>query len=163
MGFESESIAIIGMAGRFPGARNVEEFYQNLAGGVESISPLTEEQLRTAGVSEKLLANPDYVRMAPLLADFDCFDETFFDISPAEAALLDPQHRLFLEVCWQAFEDGGYAGEAAGSRTGVFAGAGGMMMSYLLSGEHLRRELLSGTAGPGHEANDKDYLATRVA
>src|SRR5437879_4450416 len=93
-------IAIVGMAGRFPGARNVSEFWQNLKGGVESIRPLTESELLAAGVPPEELAQPEYVKSGVVLQDFDLFDAAFFGFSPRDAAIMDPQHRLFLECAW---------------------------------------------------------------
>src|SRR6202043_4156447 len=89
------SIAVVGMAGRFPGARNLAEFWRNLRDGVESISLLRDEQLIAAGASASELENPDYVRAAAILEDVDRFDAAFFGLSPRDAAIMDPQHRHF--------------------------------------------------------------------
>ena len=91
-------IAIIGMSCRFPGAGDVETFWQNLKNGVESVSFFTDEGLAAAGVAPELLANPNYVKARPMLEDVDKFDAEFFGISPREAETMDPQHRLFLET-----------------------------------------------------------------
>src|SRR5258706_12058445 len=96
-----EGIAIIGMAGRFPGARNVEQFWENLKNGVESIRFFSEQELLAAGVDQALLRRPDYVRASPVLEDIEGFDASFFGFSPREAELVDPQHRLFLECAWE--------------------------------------------------------------
>ena len=120
---QQEAIAIIGMAGRFPGANSVEEFWQNLCDGVESITFFTEEQMLEAGVDPALLANPKYVKARPILADVEHFDAAFFGYSPREAELLDPQHRLFLECCWEALERAGYDPETYEGLIGVFGGA----------------------------------------
>jgi malonyl CoA-acyl carrier protein transacylase len=157
------AIAVIGMAGRFAGARNLDEFRRNLENGVESITVFTDEELLQAGVDPKLLSNPDYVKAAPLLEDADHFDAGFFEYSPREAAIMDPQQRLFLECSWEALEDAGHAGDAAGTRTGVFAGGGGIMSTYLLSDVHFNPLLTGTTASMQHVGNDKDYLATRVS
>lgn len=90
-------VAIIGMAGRFPGARNTESFWHNLKNGVESVRFFTDQELAAAGVEAELLANPHYVKARALLEDIDLFDAGFFGILPREAETLDPQHRLFLE------------------------------------------------------------------
>ncbi|MBA3885806.1 MAG: type I polyketide synthase [Acidobacteria bacterium] len=157
------AIAIIGMAGRFPGARNIEEFRRNLENGVESITVFSDEELLQAGVDRKLLANPDYVKAAPLLEDADQFDAGFFEYSPREAAIMDPQQRLFLECSWEALEDAGRAGDASGSVTGVFSGGGGVMSTYLLSDTHFNPQLTGTTASLQHVGNDKDYLSSRVS
>ncbi len=100
-------IAVVGMACRFPGASTVEEFWRNLCGGVESITHFSAEELRAAGVSEADLADPHYVRAAPVLDDIDLFDADFFGFAPKEAQICDPQQRLFLEVSWTALEAAG--------------------------------------------------------
>ncbi|MEM7353001.1 MAG: type I polyketide synthase, partial [Acidobacteriota bacterium] len=115
-------IAVVGMACRFPGARTPEEFWRNLCRGVESIQPLSEEQLRRSGVSQADLDDPRYVRAAPLLADFDRFDASFFGYNALEARLMDPQQRLLLECSWEALERAGYDPATYGGAIGVFAG-----------------------------------------
>jgi acyl transferase domain-containing protein len=107
MPLQGQPIAIIGMAGRFPGARTVEEFRQNVLEGVESISFFDDDQLRAAGVGEHNLADPTYVRAAPILGDIDKFDAGIFGLTAREAQLLDPQFRLFLETCHAALQRGG--------------------------------------------------------
>src|SRR5215212_7198406 len=92
-----DGVAIIGMAGRFPGARNVDQFWQNLRDGVESISFFTDEELEAAGIEPALLNAPNYVKAGAVLEDLDLFDASFFGFNPREAALTDPQHRFFLE------------------------------------------------------------------
>ena len=153
-GFE---IAIIGMAGRFPGAPSLRRFWQNLCDGVESIHFFTDEELIAAGVDPGLLRRPGYVRARPVLDDVDLFDARFFGFSAREAEMLDPQHRLFLETAWQALEDGGYAGERFGPVTGVYGGAGAN--GYLMG---LVTHPGGALASPLQTllANDKDYLAT---
>ena len=101
-------VAIIGMAGRFPGAPDLEQFWTNLAGGVESMRHFTDEELLELGESPAALRDPGYVRVCPVLDDIDKFDAGFFGFSPKEAAIADPQHRLFLEIAWEAFENAGY-------------------------------------------------------
>ncbi len=157
------AIAVTGMAGRFPGAKDLDEFRRNLEAGVESITVLSDRELLDAGVDPKLLANPRYVKAVPLLDGADMFDAAFFEYSPREAAIMDPQQRLFLECAWEALEDAGYAGSVAGSATGVFSGAGGIMSTYLLSDTHFTPQLTGTTASLQHVGNDKDYLSTRVS
>ena len=105
------SIAVVGMAGRFPGARNLTEFWRNLRDGVESISMLRDEQLIAAGVTAAELENPDYVKAAAILDDIDRFDAAFFGLSPRDAAIMDPQHRHFLECAWEALENAGWSAD----------------------------------------------------
>lgn len=117
-------IAIVGLSGRFPGARTIDEFWQNLRDGVESLTTLSDEELLEAGVDPSLVHHPDYVKARGILPDIDLFDAAFFGYSPREAAATDPQHRLFMECAWEALEDAGYAPEQYGGRIGVYAGAG---------------------------------------
>src|SRR5205823_3448387 len=102
------AVAVVGMAGRFPGARSVEEFWRNLRDGVEAISFFTDEELLAAGIGRAQLATPGYVRARGVLEDVELFDAGFFGYSPREAETLDPQQRLFLECAWQALESAGY-------------------------------------------------------
>jgi phthiocerol/phenolphthiocerol synthesis type-I polyketide synthase E len=99
------AIAVIGMAGRFPGANTLTEFWDNLRDGKESIVTLSEQELGAAGIGDKTLANPSYVRRAPLLDGIDEFDAEFFGFAPQAARTMDPQHRLFLQTAWHALED----------------------------------------------------------
>jgi acyl transferase domain-containing protein len=116
-------IAIIGMACRFPGARDVEQFWHNLRNGVESLTRLSDEDLAAAGVPAALARSASYVRHAPVLDGIELFDAAFFGYTPLEAKLMDPQHRLFLECAWEAFERAGYDPERCGVPVGVFTGA----------------------------------------
>jgi len=159
---KTESIAVVGMAGRFPGARNVEEFWRNLCAGVESISFYSREELVEAGVDPALLDDGRYVRAGGDLADADLFDAGFFGFSPREAEMLDPQHRIFMECAWEALEQAGYATD---SYRGVIGAFGGMGMSlYLLSNLLARPDVLR-AAGPLQIRllNDKDFLVSHAA
>lgn len=152
-------IAIIGMAGRFPGANSVGEFWRNLCSGVESISFFSDEELKEAGVDPAVLNDPDYVKAAPVLDGPELFDASFFGYFPREAELMDPQHRLFLECAWEALEHAGYDADRYEGPIGVFAGAS--MSTYLLFSGLLAdffTEPLSVLIG-----NDKDFLTTRVS
>lgn len=165
---QDEPIAVIGMAGRFPGADSVEAFWLNLCAGVESISRFGNDELRATGIPEQLLQNPEYAKARGVLNEADWFDAGFFGYQRREAELTDPQHRVFLETSWSALEHAGWPPERIRGRCGVFAGAS--LNTYLLhnvlarpaaSAEFLR-EFQSG----GYNivvGNDKDYLATRVA
>ena len=99
-------IAIIGLALRFPGASTARQFWQNLCGKVESIQCFPDDELVAAGVPRETLSDRTYVKAAPTLADIDRFDASFFGYTPKEAALMDPQNRLFLEICAAAFDVG---------------------------------------------------------
>lgn len=119
----AREIAVIGMSCRFPGAKSVDEFWENLRQGNETISFFSDETLSAVGVDTELLENPGYVRAASQLEDKELFDAAFFGYTPAEAELLDPQVRLFHECCWQALEDSGIDPAAYGGLIGVYAGA----------------------------------------
>ncbi|MCP4654635.1 MAG: hypothetical protein GY856_04355, partial [bacterium] len=94
--YSGSEIAVVGMAGRFPGARDVEEFWRNLCAGVESIRSLSDEEMAASGVDPAELRQPGYVRRAAWLDDVELFDAEFFGYTPREAELMDPQQRLFL-------------------------------------------------------------------
>src|ERR1700746_938910 len=94
-------IAIVGMAGRFPGARNIDEFWRNLSNSIESIRQLHDSELLAAGVGRSELAAPDYVKAAAILDGVEMFDASFFGFSPKDASIMDPQHRHFLECAWE--------------------------------------------------------------
>jgi len=155
-------IAIIGLSCRFPGAATAEEYWKNLCDGVESINFFSGQELVAANVDPSLIANPSYVKAAPMLRDVEMFDESFFGYSPKDAALMDPQHRLFLEVCWEAFETAGYDPAGYPGKIGVLATAGGVVTSYLLAKLH-HADLPGQTASTSHINNDKDFLSTRVS
>jgi mycoketide-CoA synthase len=150
-------IAIIGMASRLPGAPDVRTFWDNLRAGRESITILGDEEIDPA--SRWLLSNPEFVRAGAILEDIDRFDADFFQMSPREAELTDPQHRMFLECAATALEDAGYGDFEQSSLTSVYAGS--WMSSYA------RR-----TAGQLRTPSDEfqaligsgvDYLTTRVS
>lgn len=152
-------IAIIGLAGRFPGASNVTDFWRNLYAGKECISFFTAETLLAAGIDAELVRQPNYVKAHGVLDGADLFDAAFFKFPPREAEIMDPQHRVFLECAWEALEDAGYAVEEQRNIVGVFAGSS--INHYLLQNLSAARDILN-----SHQlvlASDKDFLATRVA
>src|SRR5208282_2023323 len=160
---KNSAIAIVGMAGRFPGARNVDEFWRNLRDGVESIRPLSDTQLLAAGVRPEELAHPDYVKAAAVLDGVDMFDASFFGFSPRDAAIMDPQHRHFLECAWEAIENAGHSTESFSGSIGVFAGSG--LNAYMVHNLINNRQLMesAGLFLIRQTGNDKDVLATRVS
>ncbi|MDB9524395.1 SDR family NAD(P)-dependent oxidoreductase [Oscillatoria sp. CS-180] len=154
-------IAIIGMAGRFPGAASVDEFWDLLREGKEAIAQLNSDTLRQQGIDDAVLNDPHYVKAGGVLADVDQFDATFFGYSPREAELLDPQQRLFLECAWQALETAGYDANSYDGSVGVYGGAG--MNGYLFNlygNAHVRE---STSPYELFLASDKDFLTTRVS
>src|SRR5215212_2753700 len=126
----SLDVAIIGYAGRFPGAANVREFWRNLCAGKESVAPLSDADLIEAGVPEKWIRHPNYVKAEAPLSGYDRFDAAFFGYGAREALLMDPQQRIFLESCWEALEDAGYDCDRLDGLTGVYAGAGPSNYSF---------------------------------
>ncbi len=159
----AKDIAIVGMAARLPGAPNLERFWENLIGGVESIRELSEEDLLAAGVSRRDIADPDYVRVCPILEDFEKFDAAFFGMSPREASLMDPMHRFFLEVVWEALEHSGNTGLPEEGTVGVFAGSGApyYLMDNVRTNEGLMKDV--GEFLARHTGNDMNFLATRAS
>ncbi|MBX9602041.1 MAG: amino acid adenylation domain-containing protein [Bryobacteraceae bacterium] len=164
-----DAIAVIGMAGRFPGADSVDQFWRNLREGRETISRFQTSELEVPGLDLAQAArDPRYVRAKGILNGVQEFDAAFFGLLPREAELMDPQQRVFLELCWQAMDDGGYSGESPTGAVGVFAGA--YMDTYLLhnlcSDQEFRRRLVESIQVGSLQTelgNDKDYLATRVS
>ena len=164
----ANAIAVVGMAGRFPGANSVSAFWDNLVHDEESITTLSAEALGAAGIADDVLANPAYVRRAPLLDGVDEFDADFFGFTPQAARTTDPQHRLFLQCAWQALEDAGCDPAEFDGSIGVYgsSSASGYLMYNLLSHRNLNTVI-----GQGANIdlislsfqNDKDFLATRVS
>jgi phthiocerol/phenolphthiocerol synthesis type-I polyketide synthase E len=156
------AVAIVGIAGRFPGADSVSELWSNLIAGVESLRALSADELLALGVDPELIGSPGYVPVAGALSDVKGFDAEFFGYSPREAELMDPQHRVFLECAWSALEDAAVVPERTSGAVGVFAGCG--PASYLIFNLVPHAELMA------HDnllslmnGNDKDSLVTRVA
>jgi acyl transferase domain-containing protein/thioesterase domain-containing protein len=160
---KASAIAIVGIAGRFPGARNLTQFWSNLRDGVESIRDCSDGDLIAAGASHEQLAEPTYVKRASILDDVPLFDAAFFGLSQRDASIMDPQHRHFLECAWEALEDAAHPPESFAGSIGVFAGSG--MNTYLIH-NLLANQRLVETAGLfqlKQTGNDKDVLATRVS
>ncbi|MFC0429841.1 type I polyketide synthase [Kutzneria buriramensis] len=158
---QSTDIALVGMAGRFPGATDVEELWATVRAGRSGIRRFTDEHLLANGVSPELLDDPAYVKAGAVIDGIEQFDAGFFGINPKEAQILDPQHRLLLEHCWHALEDANCDPARFDGAVGVFAGTA--WSTYLINN--------LAPAGTAREmgdmalalANEKDTLATRVA
>ncbi|MBA4147177.1 MAG: amino acid adenylation domain-containing protein [Verrucomicrobia bacterium] len=157
---QPERIAIVGMAGRFPGANNVEEFWRNLRDGVEGIFPWRDEDLLSQGVSAEELQDPNYVKAGTALENLDQFDAGFFGFNPKEAEILDPQHRLFLEAAWEALENAGCNPDNFPGAIGVYAGSS---MNTYAARFGKRSEMAVNELYQAMIGNDKDFLATRVS
>ncbi len=157
-----EPVAIIGMAARFPGAESLDEFWQNLCKGLESVSFFTEEEAIAEGADPESVKNSRYVRACAALKDIEMFDAAFFGFSPREAELTDPQHRLFLECASEVIESSGYDPDTYKGRIGVYAGVG--MNLYLLTALTTNPAILSTVDGNQLMiGNNKDFLPTRVS
>ena len=156
-----EPIAIIAMSGRFPGAANIETLWKNLCAGRESIRQFRDEDLDPS-IPASVRTDSNYVKSRGVIDNVEMFDAGFFGISPREAELMDPQQRIFLEICWECLERGGYVPDACDVPVGVFGG--------MYNATYFQRHV---TAHPARVAqlgefqvmlgNEKDYIATRVA
>ncbi|MDF5730142.1 MAG: SDR family NAD(P)-dependent oxidoreductase [Rhizonema sp. PD38] len=158
----NSEIAIIAMAGRFPGAKDIEQFWLNLRNGVDSISWFTDEELLDSGVDLNLLRNSNYVKASPILSDIELFDANFFAYSAKEAEIIDPQQRLFLELAWEVIEKAGYDPQTYNGLIGIYAGV--KINSYLLNNliPHYQFSETVNVFQLGI-SSDKDFLPTRVA
>ena len=161
----SDGIAVIGMAGKFPGAPNLDAFWENLRTGVESITHFSEQELE---VSRRISDNPQYIRARGIMRDVDLFDADFFAINPREAEYTDPQHRLMLETAWEALENAGYDSERFAGNIGVFSGCSQntYLLCNLASHPEFLQDFLSFQqmgAHPSMLGNDKDFVASRIA
>src|SRR5213595_3169346 len=152
-------IAIVGMSGRFPGARNLDEFWHNLAGGIESIARLSDQEILESGVPASYLNHPSYVKAAPILEEPGHFDAGFFGFSPMEAKTMDPQHRVLLELAHEALEHAGYDPDRYQGRIGVFTGSA---LNTYFTNVGLNRRLAEEYI-PTLIGNDKDFLSTRIS
>lgn len=155
-------IAVVGIAGRFPGARDVREYWANLVDGIESVTVLTDEQLRTNHVPEHLIQDPDYVKARPMIEAVDQFDAAFFGYTPREAQIRDPQGRLFLETCHDALADAGYDVSRYDGAVGVFGGSA----NNVYGDRFVKRNRAVSTATGALNidvANQADYLTTETS
>ena len=163
----TEAIAVVGMSGRFPGASGVEEFWRNIQSGIESISHLAGDELEVFNPAA-VTAQPGYVNARGLLADVDQFDAAFFGMAPKEAEITDPQHRVFLECCWEAFENAGYDPLTYPKTAAVFAGcsASTYFLQQICTTRDFIRKYTAAYQGGNYSVvagNSADFLATRVS
>jgi acyl transferase domain-containing protein len=159
---DSLDIAVIGMAGRFPGAADIDQFWRNLLDGRESLTRFSDDELRERGVDEALIANDRYVKAGYILDNIGDFDAAFFGISPREAELMDPQHRILLETAWTALERAGCDPERHDGLIGVYTAAS--MSSYLMFNLAAHPSLIE-SAGSNQVimANSGDFIAARIS
>ena len=156
-----EGIAIIGMSGRFPGARNTEEFWQNLRNEVESISFFTTEELALSGIPASAQNESNFINAGGVLADIDLFDAPFFGMSARDAEIMDPQQRLFLECSWESLENAGYDPDKFKGAIGVYAGTSQSSYLYQIYADPERMAFLDQLQL--QILNDKDHLTTHVS
>jgi len=155
-------IAIVGMSGRFPGAKNIDQFWHNLRDGIESISTFSDEELLATGVDPEIFANPNYIRAFGVLSEVEWFDADFFGFNAREAEVMDPQHRIFLESAWEAIESAGYNPKTYEGQIGVFCGTS--LNSYWLKNLALNQDLHQSVSDfQILLGNDKDFVPTRVS
>ena len=160
--YPAHAVALVGLAGRFPGAANLEAFWRNIRGGVESLDSLSTADLEAVGIDRRTSSDPAYVRKSTALEGADLFDAAFFGMSPREAQILDPQQRVFLECAWEALEHAGHVPGQGPLAVGVYAGAG--MNTYLITQVMRNPELMAAVGGYQLMlGNDKDFLCTRVS
>lgn len=157
-----EQIAIIGLAGRFPGAKNVNEFWKNIKDGIESIQSFTPDELQASGVNEETLLDPCFVNAGAVLPNADSFDASFFGIAAREAEIMDPQHRVFLEIAWEALENAGYDPENFWGSIGVF---GGVAPNTYYQNNLVTQTKLLHTLGRYSVmlGSEREYAVTRIA
>jgi len=154
-------IAVIGMAGRFPGANNIDEYWENIKNSVECITFFSDQELEAAGLDPGLLRGPNYIKAGALLEGIEYFDAPFFGYTEVEAGLMDPQVRIFHECTAAALENAGYDADSYGGAIGLYAGA-----SSSFSWEGLA--VLSGRdralgAYISSQFTNKDLLCTRIS
>lgn len=157
--YKDTDIAVIGMAGRFPGAANIDEYWDNIKNGIESIRFFTDQELRESGIAPELLRHENYVKAKGYLDSANYFDSQFFRYTLREASLLNPQTRVFHEIVYSALEDAGYSKINPDNKIGLFAGAAsddtwrGIIDSQDNSSSRFNRELLV----------NKDFMCSSVA
>ncbi|HLP59447.1 MAG TPA: SDR family NAD(P)-dependent oxidoreductase [Candidatus Deferrimicrobium sp.] len=154
-------VAVIGLAARFPGAQDIDEFWNNLKNGVESVYFFTDEELEELGVSAELRDEPNYVKAKALLAQSEYFDAAFFGYTPNEAEILDPQLRIFHECAWGALENAGYNPNKYEGLIGLYAGASANLNWAAYSLASGKSSILGNYAAS--LLNNKDYLCTRIS
>ncbi|NRR24474.1 type I polyketide synthase [Brevibacillus sp. MS2.2] len=154
-------IAIIGMAGRFPGAQDIEGFWSNLVNGKETITFFSQEELADSEMDPEMLSRPDYVRAKGYLENCERFDASFFNYSPLEAEVMDPQVRIFHECVWEALEDAGYCADTYSGLIGMYAGAASNLYWQSLSFLSDSSKLL----GPfsANQLANKDFMSMQIS
>lgn len=157
----NEPVAVIAMAGRFPGAADVDAFWENLCAGKETIKFFSDDELDPS-IPRELRGDPGYIRARGVIDGVELFDAAFFGINPKEAELMDPQQRIFLELCWECLERAGHVPDASPGPVGIFAGMNNA--TYFQNHVSTRPDLVERVgAFQVMLANEKDYITTRTA
>ncbi|MFB8733512.1 beta-ketoacyl synthase N-terminal-like domain-containing protein [Bacillus sp. SL00103] len=159
--FTGLEVAVVGMACRFPGAKNIHHFWDNLANGRESITFFSKEEPLEAGVEEEALDHEQYVRAKGAVDQHDHFDADFFGYSQREAEVMDPQIRMFHEVAWESLEDAGYNPETYQEPIGLFGAASANL--YWQVASMLMRTNHSSEQFAAVQLTDKDFMNTKVS
>jgi acyl transferase domain-containing protein len=160
-GLPAGALAVVGMVGRFPGARNVDEFWRNLCAGKEGVSFFTPEELDPV-IPAALRTDPAYVRAKGIVDDCDKFDANFFNIPALEAQVMDPQQRIMLELAWSALEDAGHPPALFPGLIGVYAGMNWNRYREVCLAAHPEVIARFGAFNAAL-ANENDFLATRIS
>lgn len=157
-----DAVAIVGIAGRYCGAADARAFWRRISAGEECLRRLGPDEMRQAGIPEALIGDPRYVPVNGVLEDVEAFDAAFFGMSPRDASITDPQHRVFLELAWHALEDAGHDPARFGGAIGVYAGSG--FSTYLLHHLWPNRDALADIGELRlRMGNGQEYLATRTS
>lgn len=154
--FTGLEVAVIGMAGKFPGANSIDELWANICQSKESIARFSREELQESGVAENLLDDPNYIPAKGVIANPEYFDDAFFNYTKREASLMDPQIRLLHEAAWHTLENAGYDPLVYEKRIGIFAGATANPIWHAAA-------LSTDFGGLAHIVSDKDYICSRIA
>jgi acyl transferase domain-containing protein len=158
----SPAIAIVGMAGRFTGAPDVDTLWRKLCAGEECLTRFTAAELLAVGIPRALVEDRSYVPVNGTLSDIEQFDAGFFAMNPREASITDPQHRIFLELAWHAIEHSGHDAARHPGTIGVYAGCGAS--SYLMNNIYPDRANLAELGAMRiRMATSQEYLATRLS
>ncbi|MGE5341328.1 MAG: beta-ketoacyl synthase N-terminal-like domain-containing protein, partial [Candidatus Omnitrophota bacterium] len=153
-------IAVIGMAGRFPGAGNIDDFWENLKNGVESVKFFSDAELVEAGLDRETIDNPNFIKAYGDLDGREYFDSSFFGYVPEEALVMDPQMRLFHECVWEALEDAGYPPDTYDGLIGLYGGAGPGFCWEIYAAAFASHAIDSFSA---NQLRNRDYLCARIS
>ena len=157
-----DGVAIIGMAGRFPGAKDIDAFWDILRGGKEGITFFSKEELIEAGIAPDRVNQDRYIKAKGVLKDISCFDADFFGYSPREAKFMDPQQRVFMECAWHALENAGYDSRKYPDPIAIFGGGGSQSyLHYILNNSDNPEQWME--ESNVFFGNYRDFMVSRTA